>query len=183
MLAENERRILLDTARDAIAYGLQHGHALEVNPEDYPASLQQPKASFVTLYIHHALRGCIGTLEAYRPLIDDVAHNAFSAAFHDPRFPRLTSSEFEHLRYHISVLDTPTPIQFRDEQDLLAQLQPGVDGLVLEDGYHRGTFLPQVWESLPEPAQFLRELKQKAGLSPDYWSPSIRVERYHVEEF
>lgn len=183
MLNETERSTLLDTARNAIAYGLQYGKPPNITEGDYPANLQQHKASFVTLYMDNDLRGCIGTLQAYRPLVVDVAHNAYAAAFSDPRFPPLTAIEYEKLSFHISVLDTPTAIHFQDEQDLLRQLQPGVDGLVLEEGYHRGTFLPQVWESLPEPAQFLRHLKQKAGLSPNYWSPSIRVERYHVEEF
>lgn len=183
MLTDAERNTLLEIARHAIAFGLQHRRLPEIHADDYPDNLKQFKASFVTLYINNALRGCIGSLQANQPLVVDVAHNAFAAAFKDPRFPRVNEEEFSHLKYHISVLDTPTPIQFRDEKDLLSQLQPGVDGLVLEDGYHRGTFLPQVWDSLPEPMQFLRELKRKAGLSPDYWSPSLRVERYHVEDF
>lgn len=183
MLADTDRTTLRETARDAIAYGLQSGHVPDINADQYPITLQQQKASFVTLYLSNRLRGCIGSLQAYRPLIVDVAHNAYAAAFHDPRFPRLSPAEFDDLSLHVSVLDTPIPIQFQDEQDLLSQLEPGVDGLVLEDDGRRGTFLPQVWASLPQPAQFLRELKVKAGLPPNYWSPSIRVERYHVEEF
>jgi uncharacterized protein len=183
MLTEAERTTLLEIARHSIGYGLQYGEPAPVTASDYSPSLQVNKASFVTLQIGDRLRGCIGTLQAYRPLVEDVANNAFAAAFHDPRFPRLTTEEYERLNYHISILSTPEPIRFEDEQDLLAQLQPGVDGLVLEDGRHRGTFLPQVWESLPDPKQFLAHLKQKAGLPPNYWSNTLKLERYTVEEF
>lgn len=175
--------MLLDIARHSIAYGLQHGEAAPVTVTDYSPALQEVKATFVTLTIHDALRGCIGTLQAFRPLVEDVAHNAFAAAFHDPRFPRLSRKELDRLHLHISILSTPEPIRYTDEQDLLAQLRPGVDGLILEEGYYRGTFLPQVWDSLPDPKQFLRHLKLKAGLPPDYWSKAIKMQRYSVEEF
>ena len=137
----------------------------------------------MTLTLHDELRGCIGTLHAYQPLVADVAKNAYAAAFHDPRFARLARNEFAELQLHISILSEPEPMNFADEQALLAQLQPGVDGLILEEGLHRGTFLPQVWDSLPEPQQFLRHLKQKAGLPPEYWSKTIKMQRYTVEEF
>jgi len=182
MLTDTERETLLDIARHSIAYGLQYGQAAPVTVTDYSLALQEIKATFVTLKIHDDLRGCIGTLQAFRPLVEDVSHNAYAAAFHDPRFPRLIAKEYERLHYHISILSTPEPVKFIDEQDLLTQLRPGVDGLVLEDGYYRGTFLPQVWESLPDPKHFLRHLKQKAGLPPDYWSKTIKLQRYTVEE-
>ena len=183
MLTDIERATLLEIARHSIAYGLQHDRAAPVTVADYPAALQQIKASFVTLLINGALRGCIGTLQAHRALVEDVSQNAYAAAFRDPRFPRLSVKEYEKLQYHISILSTPEPMHFKDEHDLLTQLRPGIDGLVLEEGHYRGTFLPQVWESLPEPKQFLRHLKQKAGLPPDYWSTTITVQRYSVEEF
>ena len=183
MLTEAERETLLDIARHSIAYGLQHGLVATVTVADYSPALQEIKATFVTLHIHDELRGCIGTLQAYRPLVEDVAENAFAAAFRDPRFPKLTKTEYERLQYHISILSTPEPVKFKNEQDLIAQLRPGIDGLVLEDGHYRGTFLPQVWESLPEPNIFFRHLKQKAGLPPDYWSTTLKVQRYTVEEF
>jgi AmmeMemoRadiSam system protein A len=183
MLTDAERATLLEVARHSIAYGLQYGEAAPVTVADYSPALQAIKASFVTLQIHDNLRGCIGTLQAFRPLVEDVTKNAFAAAFHDPRFPRLATREFDHLQYHISILSPPEAMTFKDEQDLLAQLQPGVDGLVLEEGRNRGTFLPQVWDSLPDPRQFLAHLKQKAGLPPDYWSKTIKMERYTVEEF
>ncbi|MFU8789263.1 MAG: AmmeMemoRadiSam system protein A [Methylobacter sp.] len=172
---------LLELAKNSIQHGLQTGRPLKIDLADYPAELVQPHATFVTLQINHQLRGCIGMLEAVRPLAEDIAENAFAAAFNDPRFPPLNSDEFADLAIHLSLLTPAEPMTFSSEQDLTAQLQPGIDGLILEEGRRRGTFLPSVWESLPEPRQFLRHLKQKAGLPPDYWSDTLRVYRYRAE--
>jgi AmmeMemoRadiSam system protein A len=180
-LNEPDRQQLLDLAKDSIRQGLQTGRPLKINLDDYPPELTEPRASFVTLQINHQLRGCIGMLEAVRPLAEDIVENAFSAAFKDPRFPPLEAQELDKLEIHLSILTPAEPLSFSTEQDLLAQLQPGIDGLILEEGRKRGTFLPSVWESLPEPGQFLRHLKQKAGLPPDYWSDNIRVYRYQTE--
>ncbi|TDY00013.1 AmmeMemoRadiSam system protein A [Thiohalophilus thiocyanatoxydans] len=179
---DNQRQQLLAIARQSIQYGLQHGRPLTVEPGDYDASLQQPGASFVTLMLNRQLRGCIGSLEAHRPLVIDVAENAFAAAFRDPRFAPLSTDEFPDLEYHISLLNPAEPLQFTSEADLLKQLRPQVDGLILEDRGHRGTFLPSVWESLPQPEQFLQHLKRKAGLPADYWSDTLKVSRYTVDE-
>ncbi|MDR9436741.1 MAG: AmmeMemoRadiSam system protein A [Thiohalophilus sp.] len=178
-----QRQQLLAIARQSIHHGLQHGRPLSVNAQDYDESLQQPGASFITLNLHAQLRGCIGSLEAWRPLIVDVAENAYAAAFRDPRFPPVNDIEFPQLEYHISLLNPAEPMQFTSESELLAQLRPHVDGLILEDKGHRGTFLPAVWESLPEPEQFWQHLKLKAGLPADYWSDTLKVSRYTVEEF
>ncbi|MFP3873532.1 MAG: AmmeMemoRadiSam system protein A [Thiohalophilus sp.] len=178
----NQRRQLLAIARQSIQHGLQHGRPLSVDPGDYDETLQHPGASFVTLTLNRQLRGCIGSLEAHRPLVIDVAENAFAAAFRDPRFAPLRADEFPSLEYHISLLNPAEPLQFRDEVDLLKQLRPHVDGLVLEERGHRGTFLPAVWESLPEPEQFWQHLKLKAGLPADYWSDTLKVSRYTVED-
>lgn len=175
------RRTLLDLARQSIRHGLDHGRALEVDPSAYDPALQTPGAAFVTLHRNGELRGCIGSLEAWRPLVSDVAENAFAAAFHDPRFPPLQDNEFDDLAMHLSILSPSEPIRFTDQADLIRQLRPGVDGLVLEDGPRRGTFLPSVWEQLPDPEQFLTHLKLKAGLPPDYWSDRLRVSRYTAE--
>jgi AmmeMemoRadiSam system protein A len=177
---ENQQR-LLALAKNSIQHGLQTGQPLKINLADYPAELTERRATFVTLEIKQQLRGCIGMLEAVRPLAEDIAENAFSAAFKDPRFPPLQAEEFEALEIHLSLLTPAEPMSFDTEQDLLAQLQPDIDGLILEEGYRRGTFLPSVWESLPEPEQFLRHLKQKAGLPPSYWSEKIRIYRYRAE--
>ncbi|MEJ2142116.1 MAG: AmmeMemoRadiSam system protein A [Gammaproteobacteria bacterium] len=181
MFSDSQKETLLNLAKASIKHGLETGSPKPVNLNDYEPALREQAACFVTLQINNELRGCIGSLEAYRPLIEDVADNAFAAAFRDPRFPRLVDSEYEHLHYHISVLDKPQPMSFSSEQELLQQIRPGIDGLVLHDKFNKGTFLPSVWESLPDPEDFLRHLKMKAGLSPSYWSDTIQVERYTVE--
>jgi AmmeMemoRadiSam system protein A len=178
-----ERAVLLAVARDSIRHGLRTGRPLVVRPEDFPEKLREPGASFVTLHRGGRLRGCIGTLEAWRPLVTDVAENAFAAAFRDPRFMPLQPEELDDLHIHISVLGKPEPLVFDSEEDLLRQLRPGRDGLILQDGARKGTFLPSVWEELPDPRQFLAHLKLKAGLSPDHWSDSLRVWRYGTESF
>lgn len=180
-LNKNQQQQLLALAKNAIQHGLQTGKPLKINLADYPPELLVPRATFVTLTKNHELRGCIGMLEAIRPLAEDVAENAFSAAFKDARFPALTADAFKDVEIHLSILTPAEPILSTSEQDLLAQLQPGVDGLILQEGHRRGTFLPSVWESLPEPAQFLKHLKQKAGLAPDYWSNTLKVYRYRTE--
>ncbi len=178
---EEARRTLLALALRSIKHGLEHGSALTVNPDDYPAPLTEPRATFVTLEKCGGLRGCIGTLEAHRPLVVDVAHNAYAAAFRDPRFPPLEPSELNDLSLHISVLTPASELHFNSEQALLDLLQPGIDGLILETGRKRGTFLPSVWDSLPKPVDFLNQLKRKAGLPLDYWSDEIKVFRYSSE--
>jgi AmmeMemoRadiSam system protein A len=201
---EHQQR-LLDLAKSSIELGFQTGRQLTVNLADFPVELTEYRATFVTLHKHHQLRGCIGVLEAIRPLAEDIAENAFLAAYKDPRFPPLVDDEFGELEIHLSILTPAEPVSFTSEQDLITQLQPGIDGLILEetviydiadkreqlppriDGLileknrRRGTFLPSVWEQLPEPKQFLRHLKQKAGLAPDYWSENIKIYRYRTE--
>ncbi|MCC7146948.1 MAG: AmmeMemoRadiSam system protein A [Phycisphaeraceae bacterium] len=177
-LIGGDGELLLRLARDSVAYGLEEGEPLPVDPTEFPEALRQVRATFVTLHLDGDLRGCIGVLQAARPLVVDVAQNAFAAAFQDPRFPPVTRPEAQKLTYHVSILSPPTPLTFTDQQGLLRQIRPGVDGLILEDGRYRGTFLPAVWESLPQPDQFLMHLKMKAGLPPDYWSPTLRVQRY-----
>jgi uncharacterized protein len=177
-----DRETLLRVAWGSIRHGLEHGRALEVCPEDYAPPLRQPGATFVTLELRGVLRGCVGSLEPRRPLVSDVARNAFSAAFHDTRFWPLPPSELPDLDLHVSVLTPLVPLEVRSRQELLDVLKPAVDGLVLEELPHRSTFLPQVWESLPDPEQFLRELLLKAGLPEDHWSPKLRFQRYAVEE-
>ena len=171
--------ILLTLARNAIASRLgQPTQPVGDSPE-----LHAPGATFVTLTQHGQLRGCIGALAAYQPLVQDVAVHAYAAAFEDPRFPEVRMEEFPALDVHISVLSPPEPLHFASEEELLAQLRPGKDGLILHFRHHRGTFLPSVWEHLTDPYVFLAQLKQKAGLPLDFWSPELRVERYTTEYF
>lgn len=179
-----ERALMLEVARATIREGLAHGRPLRVDPAEFPEHLQHERACFVTLNRHGQLRGCIGHLEPIQPLIADVAENAFAAAFRDPRFPPLQAHETRGLALHISVLGEPEPIAFADEEDLLRQLRPGIDGLILEaPGGHRGTFLPSVWEQLPDRRAFLTHLKLKAGLPADYRDPRLRAWRYTTESF
>jgi AmmeMemoRadiSam system protein A len=123
----------------------------------------------------------VGSLEATRSLVEDVAHNAFASAFRDSRFEPLSEQEEADLDLHLSILTPPEPLPCRSEAELLSKLRPGIDGLILEDGRHRATFLPSVWESLAEPKKFLAELKRKAGLKEDHWSDAIRFQRYRAE--
>lgn len=179
-LSEAEQLTCLKVARDSIMHGLQHGSALKVNPEEYSDTLQQPLACFVTLHKHGQLRGCIGTLQGSEALIQGIAEYAFAAAFQDPRFSALQPDEYNQLRLDISVLGKPEPINFKDEEDLLKQIRPGIDGLILEYGSHRGTFLPSVWEELKNPDEFFRHLKLKAGLPQDWWHEDVKVSRYET---
>jgi len=177
-------RLLLALARAAIAHKLSLVGADPLPPgRPVPDWLGVPGATFVTLTQHGQLRGCIGSLEAHRTLLDDVGANARAAAFGDPRFPPLSAEELAHTRVEVSILTPAEPMNFRDEADCLAQLRPGVDGVILEHGWHRATFLPQVWEQLPEPRQFMANLKRKAGLATDFWAPDLRVSRYRVVKF
>jgi AmmeMemoRadiSam system protein A len=180
-LAAGERARLADLARRSIADAFE-GRPTEVDFARLPARLAEPGAAFVTLERGGELRGCIGSVEARRPLAADVVDNARAAAFGDPRFPPLAPEELARLEIHISVLGQPRPLPASSEEELLAALRPGVDGLILEDGLRRATFLPAVWQSLPAPRDFLRQLKRKAGLAPDHWSGTIRFRRYEVEE-
>jgi AmmeMemoRadiSam system protein A len=183
MLANDDRHTLLAVARRAISHGLETGKALAVDSGEFSEPLRARRATFVTLERGGDLRGCIGTLEASRPLVQDVAANAYAAAFSDPRFPPLAAAELPDLTVRVSVLSPPAPLHFDSEADLVGQLRVGVDGLILEEGAHRGTFLPSVWESLSNPHAFLEHLKLKAGLAPGYWSPTLRAWRYTTESF
>lgn len=172
---------LLALARRAIARRL----ALPEPPLPEPpaAEAMEPAATFVTLTREGKLRGCIGCLEPGQSLAEDVAINAEGAAFRDPRFPPLAAEELPVIRIEISRLSEAIPFYCVDEADAIAQLKPGRDGLVLSLAGHNATFLPQVWEQLPEPKDFLAQLKHKAGLPRDYWSDQLRLARYTVEKW
>lgn len=173
---------MCEIARRSIAKGLDSRAPLAIQASDFPPPLCEPGASFVTLRLEGELRGCTGTLEPVRPLVCDVSHNAFRSAFGDPRFRPLGPTELPQLAIHIAVLGPLEPLAASSEAALLEALRPGVDGLVLREGSRAATFLPAVWESLPEPRSFLQHLRQKAGLPPDYWSSTLRFERYTTDE-
>lgn len=179
--SQSEQTCLLQIARTSIINGIDDGKPCPVDTATYPESLQQARATFITLKINDELRGCIGSLTAREALVESVAHNAYAAAFEDPRFARLTKAELDTLSISISVLTPAEPLEFTSEEDLISKIRPGIDGLILKDGFHKGTFLPSVWESLPEASTFLQHLKLKAGLEPHYWSDTINIERYTAE--
>lgn len=180
MIPADAGAVLLPLARRAIETGLHHR---PLDPPAEPAWLAEPGATFVTLTEGGRLRGCIGSLHPWRAVGRDAVDNARSAAFRDPRFPPVGASEVPRLRVEVSLLTAPEPMTVRDEADALAQLRPGVDGVILSAGRHRGTFLPQVWAELPAPAEFLAHLKRKAGLAASYWGGDVRLERYSVTKW
>lgn len=182
-MSTHKGKILLSIARAAIAETLQIPHeAIEDIAQDN-AWLQEKAACFVTLMKNGQLRGCIGTLEAHRTLLEDIKHNANAAAFHDTRFSPLTREEFDMTEVEVSLLSAMQALDFSDEQQALAQLRPGTDGVLFEFGQHRSTFLPQVWQQLPDTADFIAHLKNKAGLASDFWANEVRLFRYTVDKW
>ena len=178
-MSVDKGKILLSIARSAIAETL--GQSCTAN--ENAIWLQEEAACFITLMQKDNLRGCIGTLEAHRSLLEDVKHNANAAAFRDSRFAPLTSEELDITDMEISLLSPIQALQFSDEQDALEQLRAGTDGVVFECGHHRSTFLPQVWKQLPDTGDFIAHLKTKAGLSADFWSDEVKLSRYSVSKW
>lgn len=171
---------LLRLARASIEYGLVHERPLPIDYTELPPVLADTAATFTTLRFGGQLRGCCGTLEALRTLAEDVAHSAFRAAFRDVRFEPVGKHELEAIRLEVSVLSPLEPLPFSGEADLLRRLTPGIDGLVIIADGRRATFLPKVWEMLPDPQQFLVALKSKCGLPQKYWSERLEFQRYRT---
>jgi len=180
---QGDRAGLLETARGALRARLEEGAAPALSADGLPTAWQTHGASFVTLTKNGRLRGCLGTLEAHRPLVADVADNAVKSALQDPRFPPVSARELPDLSIKLALLSSAAPLRCADEAELLAQLIPGRDGLILSDKGRRGVFLPMVWDSLPEPPAFLAALRQKAGLPAGHWSDTLQVERFCAEGF
>lgn len=179
-LTAADRARLAAIARAALVEAVD-GRPLEVDPSSLEGRLGERGASFVTLESLGELRGCIGSIEARLPLAADVARNTFAAAREDFRFPPVEPEELPRIGIRISTLSPLAPIDAGSEAELEAALRPGIDGVLLADGPRRATFLPAVWEQLPEPGRFLAHLKEKAGLAPSHWSPSLEAWRYTVE--
>ena len=167
MLSREHKQQLLTVARNSIQYGLEKNDRLKIAVDDFPEPLREMLATFVTLKIDGQLRGCIGTTQAISPLVVSVCDNAYSSAFHDPRFKPLSREEFGKIHIDISILTPSKSISFNSEKELLAQLRPDIDGLTIEKARQRATFLPSVWESLPKPEDFLQQLKMKARIPLD----------------
>lgn len=183
----NKGQVLLDIARTSISQALIETSSMsELATQDtwlQDSWLQNKGACFVTLMQQDQLRGCIGTLEAHRSLLDDVTANARAAAFNDTRFSPLSSHELDNTQIEVSLLSAIQAMSFSSEQEALAQLRPGVDGIVFEYGSYRSTFLPQVWQQLPNSKEFIAQLKHKAGLSPDFWADQVKLSRYSVSKW
>ncbi len=183
-LTTAERKTLLQIARRAISQQARGESVPALELESLTPRLQETGASFVTLTLAGRLRGCIGSLTGRRPLAQDVQANALAAAFRDPRFPPLRAGELAALTMEISVLSAPQPLAYDGSPELIAKLRPGIDGVVLQRGMRRATFLPQVWEQLREPQEFLAHLCVKAGLPSNAWrQPGIEISIYQVEKF
>ncbi|MCF6205233.1 MAG: AmmeMemoRadiSam system protein A [Methylococcaceae bacterium] len=183
MLSENHRKILKDLAKASIEHGLKYGHPIQLDLTIMASELTAERATFVTLKKNGQLRGCIGMLEARRALAEDIVQNSYAAAFSDSRFPPLTEPELDNLSIHLSILSSAESVPCHSETELIQQLRPGIDGLILDDGFHRATFLPSVWASLSQPIDFVHHLKRKAGLPVNCWSEELRAYRYSTENF
>ncbi|MCG5529831.1 AmmeMemoRadiSam system protein A [Halorhodospira halochloris] len=176
-ISPEQGKLLAKLARQAIAYRLETGKDLPPASK-LPEPLSKPGAAFVSLHKGEDLRGCIGSLLAKKPLVETTMEAAVDAALNDPRFEPVSREELDILTVKTSVLSDAEPIQAANDQELIEQLRPGEDGLILHDGKRRATFLPAVWENLPDPYEFLANLKAKAGLMPDHWSPTLHFARY-----
>ncbi len=183
-LTHEEKQTLLQLARQALESGVR---GLPLPPLDVASltpALRTEGASFVTLTVHGNLRGCIGALEPYQSLAEDVREHAVGAALEDYRFPTVQESELGKIEIEVSRLTIPVPLEYIDASDLLSKLHPGKDGVILRDGFRRATFLPQVWEKIPDPASFLENLCYKMSAPPDSWRRKhLEVLIYQVEEF
>ena len=183
-LSPEDRRYLLELAREAITRATHRQESPPVDLNAVSGEVRRDGASFVTLTKRGELRGCIGSLEPRRLLAEDVRENAVSAAFRDPRFPPVSAEELDDLHVEVSVLSAPQRLPYDGPDDLVAKLRPGVDGVVIESGWNRATFLPQVWDKIPDPHQFLEHLCRKAFLSTNaYHKPGLDVYVYQVEKF
>ena len=183
-LTDEERGLLLKIARQALQAAVCQEILEPLNYSDFPVKFSKNAATFVTLTRRGALRGCIGSLEAHQPLADDVREHAIAAGLQDFRFPPVQPDELDQIEIEISRLTYPIPLEYRDSLDLLAKLNPGIDGVVLQDSWRRATFLPQVWEKIPDPAEFLTNLCYKMGVASDLWRrKKLEVLIYQVEEF
>lgn len=182
-LSQQQQKELLRQARQVIAKGCSRSLPPEPDHNNQPAVFLQHGACFVTLHKHGELRGCIGSIEAHRPLLDDVMHHAFASAFRDHRFPPVQQTELADLHIEISILTPKQKMQVASEAELLRNLRPNIDGLLIQSSLYTATFLPQVWEQLPEPELFLTHLKQKAGMPSNEWPEDIACYKYQCNYF
>ena len=183
-LTDGEKQTLLRLAREAMEHGVCGKKLPPLDNNSITPHLSEHGASFVTLTIHGLLRGCIGALEAWQPLVDDVREHAMAAALEDPRFRPVDKTELDRIKIEVSCLTAPHALEYSSSADLLTKLRPHVDGVILKNDYRRATFLPQVWDQIPDPEDFLDHLCAKMGANPNLWlNTKLQVFVYQVEEF
>jgi AmmeMemoRadiSam system protein A len=183
-LTLEEKQLLLKLARQSLEAGVRGTPLPALDQAELTPTLKAEGASFVTLTVHGDLRGCIGALQPYQSLAEDVREHAIAAALEDPRFPQVRENELAKIQIEVSRLTIPIPLEYKDTEELLTRLRPGVDGVILRDGFRRATFLPQVWEKIPDAPSFLSNLCYKMGAAPDTWKRKhLEVLVYQVEEF
>jgi len=183
-LTDAEKQTLLLIAREAIENAVKGKSAPPIDQTSLTQALREQGSSFVTLTIQGELRGCIGALEAYQPLAEDVREHAIAAALNDPRFPSVSEKELSRIQIEVSRLTSPQELDYADADDLLKKLRPHVDGVILKHGHRRATFLPQVWEKIPDSVEFLEQLCYKMGERGNLWQEAkLQVLTYQVEEF
>jgi AmmeMemoRadiSam system protein A len=183
-LSEDEGNYLVTVARETIKNRLNKAEQSPIHGKDLPEKFQEQLGTFVTITIDGNLRGCIGHIIPQETVIEGIQENAINAAFRDPRFPPLTGEEFDRIEIEISILTAPQELDYSDPEDLLRKLRPGKDGVIIKKGYREATFLPQVWDQLPDKEEFLTHLCMKAGLSHDSWrKEKLQVSTYQVQAF
>jgi len=183
-LTNEEQQTLLRLARQTMEHAVQGKKLPPVDDASITPHLREQGASFVTLTIDGDLRGCIGALEAYQPLVDDVREHAVAAALEDPRFPPVDQTELSKIKLEVSRLTAPHLLEYSNSADLISKLRPHVDGVILKSEFRRATFLPQVWKKIPDPQEFLDHLCAKMGAKPNLWrNTKLQVYVYQVEEF
>jgi len=183
-LSDGEKKTILRLAREAMEFGVKGRQLPPLDLQSLSPALRDQGASFVTLTVNGDLRGCIGALEAYQALAEDVREHAVAAALNDPRFPPVQEGELSRIRIEVSRLTAPHPLEYAASEDLLRKLRPHIDGVILKEGHRRATFLPQVWEKIPNPAEFLDNLCYKMGVQTNSWrTGTLQVLIYQVEEF
>ena len=183
-LTYEERTLLLEFARQALEDGVRGKPLKKIKLEELSPNLHEPGASFVTLTKKGELRGCVGALEAYQPLVEDVREHAVAAALQDYRFSPVVPEEVSGLIIEISRLTPPQLLEYEEPDELLACLRPGIDGVILREGVRRATFLPQVWHKIPDPNKFLGHLCRKMGVDENFWrNKNVNIYTYQVEEF
>ncbi len=180
-LTHQEQSLLLELSKQSIDYGVVYGKPMELDSSIYSKRLRREQATFVTIELNNSLRGCIGQLRPIQPLVNDIVANSFSAAFKDPRFSAVTKNEAKNLNITLSLLNEPKELDFEGKENLFQRINIGSDGVIINDLGKTGVFLPVVWEMFPDPEEFFKKLKEKAGIPSNKWSSTLKVLTFSVD--